>query len=536
MAARLAYLRGKIQRNLGAYAEAEREYLAAAEAFSGFGDAEARADALSGAALTRWGLGDYGEATRLQLEALGLYEALGDARGLANANNTVGLIAWRRRDRGEAMRRFEKATELYEGLSNAQGLAAAINNLAGLYEDLGDLERSEAYYLEAIRQYDSSGDAAGAAMARGNLSWILARRGEALAAEGLAERAMAELAKLGSGAAYYRAMMQRGQAYRAAGKPRAAAYSLYRAAHGAKLASDAELEAVAIGDLVEALGDLGLHARVGAWYRRLMALEAAFLSRDREREIARLNADHEAESRRRRAEELEEALKDRDRLLATMYHDARASMARLKASLAAMAFEAPGMAPAEYRARAMAVFEDASTMEAEFESAMAWARSKDGSLAPSFEDIALGPLVDACAAAVRGFLAAKGVTVEIDPAIAGLKASGDARMLRVALGNIAGNAAKHASPGEPLSFRAEPAPPGFVRLEASNAAHSARGEGSSVGLGAAPPGSGIGGFGLVVCSDFAALMGGAFEFAVERGRAVARLTLPMARGGADGPE
>ena len=528
------YLRGKIFRNLGSYAEAEREYLCAATAFSRLGEEEAAADALSGAALVRWHICDFSRATGLQIEALRVYEKIGDSQGAANSENTLGLIAWKRKDHGEAKRRFESAMGLYESLSHAQGLAATVNNLGGVLEDTEDLEGSERYYRQAVFYYGKSGDEAGVALASGNLSWVLARLAKVEEARSFAERATQAFAALGDRAGFFRALMQEGQVQRASGLSREAARTLYRAAHGAKLVGNAELEAVTIEDLIEVLGELGLHARVGAWYRRLMRLEAGFLSAEREREILRLGIDFEVEVRKRRGGELEAALRGRDRILSMLSHDFRAGIGQVRGSLASLRFELPALGEAETRSRLLDMEEEARVLEEGFDAMLTWARSRSGSLEPEIVDVSLAPLVESCLAAARRPLAARGIEAVAERSLAGASVRADRRMLAIVVNNLLGNVAKHGAPGARLK----------ISLEAGSGSRMAllfRNEAPKTGEKADPaaarksadPSSGASdGLGLELCADLAARMGGAFAFSISGTEALARLELERSEGGA----
>jgi len=410
----LAFVLGKVYRNLGDFGAAEREYLSAAEAFGAAGDEESTADALSGAALARWQLCDFVKATRLQLDALRVYERIGDRLGLANAHNTLGLIAWKRADYTEAIGRFEAALAIYEEISHAQGLAATVNNLGGAVQDAGDLERSAGYYAESERLYRRAGDAAGAALAAGNLAWTLASLGRAGEAAPFAERAIAGFEEAGDRAGLYRALMQRAAVLAAGGERRKAALDLYRAARGARDLGCVELEATALQDLVDVLGSLGLHRRVGTWYRRILALERELRSEAGEREIARLRLDLELEFREREEERLKAALRDRDRFLAALVHDARAAALGLRDSLAALGFELPALDPLEARRRLGNAEERASGLLAGLDSSLAWARTRDGSLEPVLEPLLASRAIKASLAAFRGPLADRGMDVRLD--------------------------------------------------------------------------------------------------------------------------
>lgn len=521
--AQLRYLEGKILRNLGAYEEAERGYLESALAFDALGDRESAADARSGAALVRWHLCDFARATRLQLEAMKAYEASGDLRGAANSENTLGLIAWKSRDFEEAESRFGRALDRYEALSNEQGLAATLNNLGGLAEDRGDLAASERYYRQAAFHYGKSGDRAGVALARGNLAWVLARVGEASEAAALAGQALEGFEGLGDPAGYFRALMQLGQALRSSGRPRRAAATLYRAAHGAKCVGNAELEAVTIEDLIEVLGELGLHARIGAWYRRLMRLERGFLSLEREREILRLRMDFEDEAKSRRNRELERALAANGRGFATVCHDARGAMARIEGALAALGFELPLLGEAGLRSRLAAVEDQARRAREDFEAAMAWARAGAGCLEAELEDLELGPVVEERVAAAGMALAARGMTARLAPCLGAARARADRRLLRIVLGNMLANAIEHGAAGSPLAIGIATSPEGHPVLELANQAPVRP-------VAAGEPGE-LRGFGLDLCADLARRMGGGFDFVLGDGRALARLRMAPAEGG-----
>ncbi|HOZ73408.1 MAG TPA: tetratricopeptide repeat-containing sensor histidine kinase [Spirochaetales bacterium] len=518
----LAFVLGKIYRNIGDYGDAEREYLSAAETFRVAGDDESTADALSGAALARWQLCDFARATELQLEALRTYERIGDRLGLANAHNNLGLIAWKREDFSRAIESFEAALALYEELSHAQGLAATVNNLGGVVQDAGDLERSAGYYGEAERLYRRAEDEAGAALAAGNLAWTLARLGKPGEAAPFAERAVSGFRRAGDKAGLYRALMQRAAVLAAEGKPRDAAIDLYRAAHGARDLGCAELESVTLQDLVEVLGSLGRHRRAAAWYGRILSLEKRIRDEASEREIARLRLDLELEFRKEEEERLKAALRDRDRLLSTLVHDARAATSRLRGSIASLRFELPSLDPGGLRSRLGAVEEQAARLEAGLDSALAWARARDGSMEPAVEALPVLPALRSALAEVRQAMADKGMACGLDCPDPGPSVLADRRILGIVLGNALSNAVEHGAGPLAVSVRREGsvvsvdlrnAVPGRPSLEASDAS-----------------GASIRGLGLPLCAELCTRMGGSFSFVAKDGMALARVELPCVEG------
>lgn len=528
-------LRARALRNLSRYRDAEAAYQEAGRAFEASGDPGGRADAMSGLALARWHFGDYAGAAAAQIEALSHYEKAGDRRGLANSCNTLGLVSWKSEDPARAVPYFDRALAIYEELSHGQGIAASLTNLGGVQENLGDMARSADYHREALRQYRTIGDRAGEANAMSNLAFALQSIGLLEECGPLLEGSLALNGEIGNWSGFFRALSILGILDVREGRLREGAGRTARAAHGAKLLGDQELEANAVSDLVGVLPRLGLHSRLPAWYGRLLRLKESLLSVSRDREIQRLSILHETESARRdasdamrRREELEREVFARDRLLSILTHDFRGGIGFLSESLDGLAFGGTRAGGDGEEGPFYRLAVTAHRLQESFEGLLAWAKGSLRGIKPVLSAVKAGRILEDVLTVEAARIRAAGLSV--GSLLDGLEVAADPHMLRIVFSNLVSNAVKHLGPGGRAVFRGGRSRSGVPCVEYGD---SGTGTGARALEALASGTAGGDGLGLLLCREFMEIMGGSIETDGGSGT-VLRLVFPPARPSGDG--
>lgn len=184
--AQLALARADLAVQFNTFAEAERQYVRAAELFRRAADARGQADAERGLGLLLLLRDDYPRAQARLALSLRTAEVSGDARSAALSRLLVGYAQTHQGDTALARGSITRALAEFRGLGDGAGEAAALGTL-------GELERREGVLLAAESLYRHGLARLGSAPAP-TISWQLhAWLAEALAGRGARDEAAQEL-------------------------------------------------------------------------------------------------------------------------------------------------------------------------------------------------------------------------------------------------------------------------------------------------------------------------------------------------------
>jgi predicted ATPase/DNA-binding SARP family transcriptional activator/predicted negative regulator of RcsB-dependent stress response len=251
------------------FASAEREFMAAADAFRALGDRWGTALALDALAEMAELFGDNAKAITLVDEALDLTEQLGAAEDLPDLLCNRGDYRLRRDDRDGARADYERAAEIARRVGSTTYLAGALRGLGDLALTDGDLAEARRLYEHALERFEPHW-----MRSIGNRIGVLIGLGRVAAASGeLAEardryRQAVEVALAGPITLSARAIEALAGVTLAEGDPAEAARLLGAATalRGIKLDDDPEVAGTAAA-IRAALGDDGYEAAYRAGLR-----------------------------------------------------------------------------------------------------------------------------------------------------------------------------------------------------------------------------------------------------------------------------
>ncbi|MCS7215176.1 MAG: tetratricopeptide repeat protein [Thermodesulfovibrio sp.] len=154
---------GDLNRILGDFKNAEFHYSEAIELSDALNNKIAKADALTGFALSKKATGQWREALKLIRKARKIYENNKDKKGIAFTFWAEGAI-WRFGGRIEkSLQNFHKSLTLFRKLKENQSLGYVYCGLGGSSRIYGNYENSMRYYRMANKIFNNTGDRFGIA-------------------------------------------------------------------------------------------------------------------------------------------------------------------------------------------------------------------------------------------------------------------------------------------------------------------------------------------------------------------------------------
>ena len=136
------------------------------------------ADALMNLGIVAMQRGRYWEAYKYYVEALRLYRRLRERRRVAQAFNNLAIWAYHREDYAKATHLFRRALTLAQRENDLLLAARALNNLGNLARRLGRLEEAHEHLLAALKFFEMLGEPREMANTLINLGAVALERGD----------------------------------------------------------------------------------------------------------------------------------------------------------------------------------------------------------------------------------------------------------------------------------------------------------------------------------------------------------------------
>ncbi len=170
--------RGRTERYIGRWQEAQSTFEQAVERAEKLGKPELLAKALYYEGWVSHLLGDVERALMAYDQSLALFESVGDREGLATVYNNLGSIYDARGDYERALIWYEQSALLKEELNDYAGLATAYNNIGGIHDARGDYDAALEWYQKDLTLSEQLGNRAGLAATYNNIGQVYQARGD----------------------------------------------------------------------------------------------------------------------------------------------------------------------------------------------------------------------------------------------------------------------------------------------------------------------------------------------------------------------
>lgn len=169
---------GRVFRDTGRFAEAEKHLGAALSLFQKAGDERGIASTTDDTGKLYWLRGNYAKALETTQQALAMRRRIGDRRSIALSLNNLGLVYQDSGQARQALDAFEQALVIRREIGDLVGVAITLNNLGTVAQDQRDDKRALALFQEAHEVAKETGDRNRIALVLTNLGETFTRLGD----------------------------------------------------------------------------------------------------------------------------------------------------------------------------------------------------------------------------------------------------------------------------------------------------------------------------------------------------------------------
>lgn len=249
--------------------------------------------------------GNLASAQQNFVDALELFEAAGDSAGIAEAWNGIGVVHWKEGKNQEALNAYNESLRIRLAIGDSLGVATSYSNIGIICRLQERFDEGLAYYMKALGIRERHHDKRGVGQVLFNIGSILSdmNRGE----EGLNYYYRSYAIKLAIGdqygmLAYY---LNTGELYGTMNKPKDQESSfLSGLALADSLQVDDYIKSFSLA-LAQFYASHNNYATAYTYHTRYSEIKDTLLSREKNAELARLQADYDLEDKLRDIEELE---------------------------------------------------------------------------------------------------------------------------------------------------------------------------------------------------------------------------------------
>lgn len=132
-------------------------------------DGRLRAELMRRSGIAGMDGGEYRHSAGQLMEAIRLFEVLSDARGVANVQVNLGALNYHLSQLAEAVRYWQQAALFFERHGPDARLGVVYSNIGSAFSEMEKLDSAEIYHLRALHIHEKDKDAKGMAKALNNL-------------------------------------------------------------------------------------------------------------------------------------------------------------------------------------------------------------------------------------------------------------------------------------------------------------------------------------------------------------------------------
>ncbi|MBI1293960.1 tetratricopeptide repeat protein [bacterium] len=181
---------GTAAQQQGRYAEAERFYLDAQQAYQQAADPWGQAQSLNALGVVAARTGRFDDAETFYSESIECYAAIGDRWSMTQPTNNLAILSYTRRNYSQAQMLFAHNLPIFQEIGDAKGEALTLSNLGTLARDQDDPHTAQDYYLRSLDLFAAIGNRWAVANAHTNLGVVALAMGLLLDAQTQFEQAL----------------------------------------------------------------------------------------------------------------------------------------------------------------------------------------------------------------------------------------------------------------------------------------------------------------------------------------------------------
>lgn len=174
---------GTAAQQQGRYAEAERCYLDAQQAYQHAVDPWGQAQSLNALGVVAARTGRFDDAERFYTESIERYVALGDRWSTTQPTNNLAILSYTKRNYEQAQMLFTHNLPIFQEIGDAKGEALTLSNLGTLARDQDDPHTAQDYYLRSLDLFTAIGNRWAVANAHTNLGVVALALGQLVDAQ-----------------------------------------------------------------------------------------------------------------------------------------------------------------------------------------------------------------------------------------------------------------------------------------------------------------------------------------------------------------